>query len=43
LLRRLGLLVILIIPGRHTRAIKIVSAVFSGLTLAISIYLYIGL
>jgi NADH-quinone oxidoreductase subunit M len=36
----LGLLTILIIPGRHTRAIKIVSAVFSGLTLAISIYLY---
>jgi len=36
----LGLLTILVIPGRHTRAIKIVSAVFSGLTLAISIYLY---
>ena len=36
----LGLLTILLIPARHTRAIKIVSAVFSGLTLAISIYLF---
>jgi hypothetical protein len=31
-----------IIPGRNTRAIKLVSAVFSGLTLVISIYLYIA-
>ncbi|WP_372678756.1 NuoM family protein [Desulfosarcina sp.] len=37
-----GLLSILAIPARHTRAIKIVSAVFSGLTLAISIYLFIA-
>jgi NADH-quinone oxidoreductase subunit M len=36
----LGLLTILVIPGRHIKAIKIVSAVFSGLTLVISIYLY---
>ncbi|BBO69371.1 NADH dehydrogenase subunit M [Desulfosarcina alkanivorans] len=35
-----GLLVILSIPGRHTQAIKIVGAVFSGLTLVISVYLY---
>ena len=35
-----GLLAILAIPGRHTRVIKIVGAVFSGLTLAISLYLY---
>ncbi len=38
----MGLLVILVIPGRHARAIKIVSAVFSGLTLVISIYLYLA-
>jgi NADH-quinone oxidoreductase subunit M len=38
----LGLLAILLIPGRHTRAIKIVCAVFSGLTLAVSIYLFIA-
>jgi len=37
----LGLLTILLIPGRHSRAIKIVSAVFSSLTLAISIYLFV--
>jgi NADH-quinone oxidoreductase subunit M len=37
-----GLLAILSIPGRHTRAIKIVGAVFSGLTLVISVYLYIA-
>ncbi len=37
-----GLLVILAIPGRHARAIKIVSAVFSGLTLLLSIYLYLA-
>jgi len=37
----LGLLTILLIPARHTRAIKIVSAVFSSLTLAISIYLFV--
>jgi NADH-quinone oxidoreductase subunit M len=37
-----GLLAILCIPARHTRAIKIVSAVFSGLTLVISIVLFIG-
>jgi NADH-quinone oxidoreductase subunit M len=37
-----GLLVILSIPGRNTRAIKLVGAVFSGLTLVISIYLYIA-
>ncbi len=36
----LGLLLILIIPGKHVRAIKWISAVFSGLTLVISIYLY---
>jgi len=36
----LGLLTILFIPGRHAKAIKVVSAVFSGLTLVISIYLY---
>ncbi len=36
----IGLLVILLIPARQTRAIKIVSAVFSGLTLVISIILY---
>jgi NADH-quinone oxidoreductase subunit M len=35
-----GLLAILCIPARrYTRAIKLVSAVFSGLTLVISIYL----
>ncbi len=37
-----GLLTILLIPGRHTTAIKAVSAVFSGLTLFISIYLYVA-
>jgi len=36
----LGLLTILLIPGRCTRAIKIVCAVFSGLTLAIAVYLF---
>ena len=36
-----GLLAILLIPGRHTRAIKWVSAICSGLTLLISIYLYL--
>ena len=35
-----GLMAILCIPAQNTRAIKIVSAVFSGLTLVISIYLY---
>ena len=38
----LGLLVILLTPARYTRAIKIVSAFFSGLTLLISSYLYIA-
>jgi NADH-quinone oxidoreductase subunit M len=38
----LGLLAILLIPGTHTRAIKIVSAVFSGGTLLISAYLYLS-
>ena len=33
-----GLLTILLIPGRNTRAIKTVSALFSGLTLVITIY-----
>ncbi|WP_319405911.1 NADH-quinone oxidoreductase subunit M [uncultured Desulfosarcina sp.] len=37
-----GLLAILCIPARHARAIKIVSAVFSGFTLVISIYLFIA-
>jgi NADH-quinone oxidoreductase subunit M len=37
-----GLLAILCIPARHARAIKIVSAVFSGITLVISIYLFIA-
>ncbi len=37
-----GLLAIMCIPARHVRAIKIVSAVFSGLTLVISIYLFIA-
>ena len=37
-----GLLAILAIPERHARTIKIVSAVFSGLTLVISIYLFIA-
>ncbi len=37
-----GLLVILAIPGRHARAIKIVSAIFSGLTLLLSLYLYLA-
>jgi len=37
-----GLLAILCIPARHVRAIKIVSAVFSGLTLVISIYLFMA-
>jgi NADH-quinone oxidoreductase subunit M len=37
-----GLLVILVLPARHTRAIKIVSAVFSGLTLVISIHLFLA-
>ena len=36
----LGLLIILIIPGKYTGAIKTVSAVLSGLTLVISIYLF---
>ena len=36
----LGLLTILLIPGTHTRAIKVVSAVFSGATMLIAIYLY---
>ncbi len=36
----IGLLAILLIPGRNTLAIKAVSAVFSGLTLVISVYLY---
>ncbi|MGA6924357.1 MAG: NADH-quinone oxidoreductase subunit M [Desulfosarcina sp.] len=36
----IGLMIILFIPARNGRAIKIVSAVFSGLTLIISIYLY---
>ena len=36
----LGLLTILLIPGTHTRAIKVVSAVFSGATILIAIYLY---
>jgi NADH-quinone oxidoreductase subunit M len=36
----MGLMAILFIPAHKTRAIKIVSAVFSGLTLVISIYLY---
>ena len=35
-----GLLLILFIPAKHTRAIKWVSAVFSGLTFLISVYLY---
>ena len=38
----LGLLIILIIPGRHTRAIKSVSALFSAITLLISIYLFVA-
>lgn len=38
----LGLMTILFIPGTHTRAIKMVSALFSGLTLLISIYLYLA-
>jgi NADH-quinone oxidoreductase subunit M len=37
-----GLLVILSIPARHARAIKIVSAVFSGMTLVISILLFLA-
>jgi len=37
----LGLLAILLIPGSRPRAIKMVSAVFSGLTLVISLYLYV--
>ena len=36
-----GLLVILFIPAQRQRAIKIVSAVFSGLTLVIAAYLYL--
>ena len=36
----IGLLTILLLPARQTRAIKIVSAVFSGLTLVIAVYLY---
>ncbi len=38
----LGLVTILLIPGTHTRAIKIVSAGFSGLTLLISAYLFLA-
>jgi NADH-quinone oxidoreductase subunit M len=37
-----GLLVILAIPRRHVRAIKIVSALFSGLTLLLSLYLFLA-
>jgi NADH-quinone oxidoreductase subunit M len=37
-----GLLAILLIPDRQPRAIKIVSAICSGLTLVISIYLFIA-
>jgi len=37
----LGLLIILFIPADRPRAIKVVSAVFSGLTLVISLYLYV--
>jgi NADH-quinone oxidoreductase subunit M len=37
-----GLLAIMLIPGRYTRAIKIVSAVASGLTLVISVYLFVA-
>jgi NADH-quinone oxidoreductase subunit M len=36
----LGLLAILLIPGTRPRAIKMVSALFSGLTLLISVYLF---
>ena len=38
----LGLLAILLIPGKHTRAIKLVSAGFSALTLVISIHLFLS-
>jgi NADH-quinone oxidoreductase subunit M len=38
----MGLLVILLIPANRPRAIKMVSAVLSGLTLVISIYLYVA-
>jgi NADH-quinone oxidoreductase subunit M len=37
-----GLLAILLIPGTHPRAIKTVSALFSGLTLLISVYLFLA-
>ena len=37
-----GLLAILLLPANRTHAIKLVSAVFSGLTLVISLYLYIA-
>ncbi len=37
-----GLLVILLTPAKYPRAIKIESTVFSGLTLAISVYLFIA-
>jgi len=36
-----GLLAILLIPATHPRAIKTVSALFSGLTLLISVYLFL--
>jgi len=38
----LGLLAILCIPANRPKAIKVVSALFSGLTLAISLYLYLA-
>lgn len=37
-----GLLAIMLIPANRPHAIKMVSAVFSGLTLMISVYLYIA-
>ena len=38
----IGLLAILLTPAERTRAIKAISAVFSGLTLLISVYLFLA-
>ncbi|MDJ0784383.1 MAG: NADH-quinone oxidoreductase subunit M [Desulfosarcinaceae bacterium] len=38
----LGLAIILLLPAHREREIKLVSAVFSGLTLVISLYLYLA-
>jgi NADH-quinone oxidoreductase subunit M len=35
-----GLLVILFVPARHTALIKWISAIFSGITLVLSVFLF---